>query len=102
MTWIKKYSLHFIGRVLDSCMSDSWRNLVLVNLECYLAHGYFSHNLSSKMRKSKGEIVGSWHRRFADITEKYQFSQSDFLKFKDEYRLKIVRQLCYDEIQRFL
>ena len=54
------------------------------------------------MRKTKGEIVESWHRRFADITEKYQFSHSDFLKFKDEYRLKIVRQLHFDEIQSLI
>ena len=95
-------SLLQVGRVLDSCMSDSWRNLILVNLECYMTYGYFSHKLASKMRKSKGEIVSTWHSRFADITEKYRFLHADFLSFQDEYRHKMVRQLSFEETQPLL
>jgi len=91
-------SLLQISHALEYCNRQSWRDTILLTMECYLSYGYFSRSKLNSVRQNKVEVLEKFKNLFNTIVHEYEFSQSDFNRFCTEYRSKMVRQLPYSKI----
>ena len=53
-----------LSRLLDYTNRQYWRDSILVNMECYLKHGYFDRVNSRTLQKAKKSIVATFQQRY--------------------------------------
>ncbi|RMD93280.1 MAG: hypothetical protein D6813_04360 [Calditrichaeota bacterium] len=91
-----------IAEILDSVNGAHWRKQVLINLYCYIVDGYFTTKSRRKYESQWPKVQSYFASVFQMIYEKYSFSASEKVRFINNFRPKIVKQLSYDQIQQYL
>lgn len=87
-----------LSRLLDFSNRQSWRECILVNMECYIQHGYFDRVICRTLQKTKKSIVEHFHKRFEYIVNNFEFSDSGYNEYTQWMSKSIVSQLNYQEI----
>jgi len=87
-----------LSRLLDYPNRQSWRDSVLVNMECYLKHGYFDRIICRTLQKTRKSIVASFRKRYEYIVKTFDFSEAGYIEYTNWISKSIVTQLTYDQI----
>ena len=109
--WIKsknprssKETLELLRRavVLDTVNRHSWRNRIILVIDCYIVNSYFSQGLLRKKYKKRAVILEKWNNLFAKIHHQFSFTEEGFKEFCEFFTPKIAKQLSFNEIQELL
>ena len=86
------------AELLDFSNKQSWRNRIILVIDCYTTHGYFNDKLLRIKYKNRESILSKWQTIFSDISTQYDFTDTGFNLFKNNFQTKISKQLLYNEI----
>ena len=82
--------------------STSWRNRIILSIDCYITKGYFSQKLMRQKYKNRQTILQKWDVTFSDIVTLYPFSTDGYTEFCKDFVEKIALQSTYHKLSSLI